>query len=31
MAARAAGIDFDELCWQVLETSFVREPQGARS
>jgi D-alanine-D-alanine ligase len=24
MAARAAGIDFDELCWQVLETSFVR-------
>jgi D-alanine-D-alanine ligase len=27
MAARAAGIDFDELCWQVLETSFVREPR----
>ncbi len=27
MAARAAGIDFDELCWQVLETSFVREPK----
>ena len=27
MAARAAGIDFDELCWQVLETSFVRRPQ----
>ncbi|MDR2216003.1 MAG: D-alanine--D-alanine ligase [Nevskiaceae bacterium] len=24
MAARAAGIDFDELCWQVLETSFAR-------
>jgi D-alanine-D-alanine ligase len=24
MAARAAGIDFDELCWQILETSFVR-------
>jgi D-alanine-D-alanine ligase len=24
MAARAAGIDFDELVWQVLETSFVR-------
>jgi D-alanine-D-alanine ligase len=24
MAAHAAGIDFDELCWQVLETSFVR-------
>ena len=29
MAAKAAGIDFDELCWQVLETSFVREPIGA--
>jgi D-alanine-D-alanine ligase len=29
MAALAAGIDFDELCWQVLETSFVRELQGA--
>jgi len=26
MAARAAGIDFGELCWRVLETSFVREP-----
>jgi D-alanine-D-alanine ligase len=26
MAARAVGIDFDELCWQVLETSFVRRP-----
>ena len=25
MAARAAGIDFDELVWRVLETSFVRE------
>jgi D-alanine-D-alanine ligase len=24
MAARAAGIDFDELVWQVLETSFTR-------
>ncbi|MFO1502480.1 MAG: D-alanine--D-alanine ligase [Steroidobacteraceae bacterium] len=24
-AAGAAGIDFDELCWQILETSFVRE------
>jgi D-alanine-D-alanine ligase len=24
MAARAAGIDFDELVWRVLETSFVR-------
>jgi D-alanine-D-alanine ligase len=27
MAARAAGLDFEELCWQVLETSFVREPK----
>ena len=27
MAARAAGIDFAELCWQVLETSFVRRPR----
>ncbi len=26
MAARAAGIDFDELVWQVLETSLVRTP-----
>jgi D-alanine-D-alanine ligase len=26
MAARAAGIDFDELAWRVLETSLVREP-----
>lgn len=25
MAARAAGIDFDELVWRVLETSFTRE------
>src|SRR3984893_2921955 len=25
MAARAAGIDFDELAWRVLETSFARE------
>jgi len=24
MAARAVGIDFDELVWQVLETSFTR-------
>ncbi|HKZ74933.1 MAG TPA: D-alanine--D-alanine ligase [Steroidobacteraceae bacterium] len=24
MAARAAGFDFDELVWRVLETSFVR-------
>ena len=26
MAARAAGIDFDELVWRVLETSQVRTP-----
>jgi len=26
MAARAAGIDFDELVWRVLETSFIRFP-----
>ncbi len=26
MAARAAGLDFEELCWQVLETSFTRRP-----
>jgi D-alanine-D-alanine ligase len=26
MAARALGIDFDELVWRVLETSFVRAP-----
>jgi D-alanine-D-alanine ligase len=25
MAARATGIDFDELVWRVLETSFARE------
>ena len=25
MAARAAGMDFDELVWRVLETSFTRE------
>jgi D-alanine-D-alanine ligase len=26
MAARSAGIDFDELVWRVLETSLVRSP-----
>ncbi|MCS6948572.1 MAG: D-alanine--D-alanine ligase [Steroidobacteraceae bacterium] len=26
MAARAAGIDFDQLVWRVLETSFARSP-----
>lgn len=29
MAARAAGIDFDELVWRVLETSFARRPAAA--
>lgn len=29
MAARSVGIDFDALCWQVLETSFVRTPREA--
>jgi D-alanine-D-alanine ligase len=24
-AAAAAGIDYQELCWRVLETSFQRE------
>ena len=28
MAARAAEIDFDELVWRVLETSFTRRPAG---
>ncbi|MGH8211490.1 MAG: D-alanine--D-alanine ligase, partial [Steroidobacteraceae bacterium] len=25
MAARAVGIDFEELVWRVLETSFTRQ------
>lgn len=29
MAARAVGIDFDELVWRVLETSFARRPLQA--
>jgi D-alanine-D-alanine ligase len=29
MAARAVGIDFDELVWRVLETSFARVPVAA--
>ncbi len=29
MAARVAGIDFDELVWRILETSFMRIPPGA--
>jgi D-alanine-D-alanine ligase len=24
MAARASGVDFPELCWRILETSFAR-------
>jgi D-alanine-D-alanine ligase len=28
MAARAAGIDFEELVWRVLETSCAREPRS---
>ena len=33
MAARAVGIDFPELCWRVLETSFTRrvQPHGAKA
>jgi D-alanine-D-alanine ligase len=31
MAARAVGVDFEELVWRVLETSFTRRPAaGAR-
>jgi D-alanine-D-alanine ligase len=30
MAARAVGIDFPELCWRVLETSFTRVPAPHR-
>jgi len=26
MAARAVGVDFDELAWRVLETSLTRRP-----
>ena len=28
MAAKAAGIDFDELVWRILESSFTRVPVG---
>jgi D-alanine-D-alanine ligase len=28
-AARAVGIDFEELCWRILETSFARAPATA--
>jgi D-alanine-D-alanine ligase len=30
MAAKAAGMSFDELCWAILETSFDREAGRAR-
>jgi D-alanine-D-alanine ligase len=30
MAARQAGIDFDELCWRILETSVVAGETGKR-
>jgi hypothetical protein len=26
MAAKAAGINFDELVWRILESSFTRVP-----
>jgi D-alanine-D-alanine ligase len=31
MAARQSGIDFDELCWRILETSFVAEEPAYRA
>ena len=31
MAARAAGMDFDQLVWRVLETSFARERSSVRA
>jgi D-alanine-D-alanine ligase len=30
-AANAAGIDYQELCWRVLETSLAREPVTVRT
>lgn len=30
MAAKQAGIEFDELCWRVLETSVAAESQSGR-
>jgi D-alanine-D-alanine ligase len=27
MGARQAGVDFEDLVWRVLETSFAREPK----
>jgi D-alanine-D-alanine ligase len=29
MAARAAGLDFEELCWRILETSFAAKSRAA--
>jgi hypothetical protein len=29
MAARAAGLDFAELCWRILETSMAEETGAA--
>lgn len=29
MAAKASGIDFDELCWRILETSFAKDEAPA--
>ncbi len=29
MAAKASGIDFDELCWRILETSFASDEASA--
>jgi D-alanine-D-alanine ligase len=31
MAASAIGVDFDELVWRVLETSFTRRPASGPS
>ena len=31
MAARQSGIDFDELCWRILETSFAAEESAQRA
>jgi D-alanine-D-alanine ligase len=29
MAAKAAGLSFEELVWRILESSFTRVPTGA--
>ena len=31
MAAAQAGIDFDELCWRILETSVAAEAAGKQA